>query len=123
MSFESAVISVRQIAAGESVGYGATWTAERPSRIATVAVGYGDGYPRHAPNGTPVLVNGVKCPLAGRVSMDMITVDVTAIEASIGDKAILWGPALPVNEVAAACNTIGYELLTRMPARVPRTYL
>ena len=123
MSFESAVISVREIAAGESVGYGATWTAERQSRIATVAVGYGDGYPRHAPNGTPVLINGVRCPLVGRVSMDMITVDVTDLEASIGDKAILWGPALPVNEVAAACNTIGYELLTRMPARVPRAYL
>ncbi|MDA9919493.1 alanine racemase [Porticoccaceae bacterium] len=123
MSFESAVISVREIAAGESVGYGATWTAEHPSRIATVAVGYGDGYPRHAPNGTPVLINGVRCPLVGRVSMDMITVDVTDIQASIGDKAILWGPALPVNEVAAVCNTIGYELLTRMPARVPRAYL
>ena len=69
------------------------------------------------------LVNGVQCPLVGRVSMDMITVDVTNIEASIGDKVILWGPALPVNEVAAACNTIGYQLLTRMPARVPRAYL
>jgi alanine racemase len=123
MSFESAVISVREIAAGESVGYGATWTAERQSRIATVAVGYGDGYPRHAPNGTPVLINGVRCPLVGRVSMDMITVDVTDLEASIGDKAILWGPALPVNQVAAACNTIGYELLTRMPDRVPRVYI
>jgi alanine racemase len=123
MSFESAVISVREIAAGESVGYGATWTAELQSRIATVAVGYGDGYPRHAPNGTPVLINGVRCPLVGRVSMDMITVDVTDIQASIGDKAILWGPALPVNQVAAACNTIGYELLTRMPDRVPRVYI
>ena len=123
MSFESAVISVREIAAGESVGYGANWTAERQSHIATVAVGYGDGYPRHAPNGTPVLINGMKCSLVGRVSMDMITVDVTDIKASIGDKAILWGPALPVNEVAAACNTIGYELLTRMPDRVPRIYI
>ena len=124
MSFESAVISLRQIAAGESVGYTANWTAERDSTIATITVGYGDGYPRHAPNGTPVLVNGVRCPLAGRVSMDMITVDVTALaEVAIGDKAVLWGPALPVNEVAQHCDTIGYELLTRMPARVPRSYI
>ena len=125
MSFESAVISVREIPAGDSVGYGANWTAQRQSHIATVAVGYGDGYPRHAPNGTPVLVNGVKCPLVGRVSMDMITVDVTDLvntRAKIGDRVILWGPALPVNGVAAACNTIGYELLTRMPDRVPRIY-
>ena len=124
MSFESAVISLRQIAAGESVGYTANWTAERDSTIATITVGYGDGYPRHAPNGTPVLVNGVRCPLAGRVSMDMITVDVTALaEVAIGDKVVLWGPALPVNEVAQYCGTIGYELLTRMPARVPRSYI
>jgi alanine racemase len=123
MSFESAIISVREIDAGESVGYGATWTAPRQSHIATIAVGYGDGYPRHAPNGTPILINGVKCPLVGRVSMDMITVDVTDIKAEIGDKAILWGPALPVNEVAATCGTIGYELLTRMPDRVPRVYI
>ena len=89
MSFESAVISVREIPAGDSVGYGANWTAQRQSHIATVAVGYGDGYPRHAPNGTPVLVNGVKCPLVGRVSMDMITVDVTDLvntRVKIGDK-------------------------------------
>ena len=123
MSFESAIISVREIDAGESVGYGATWTAPRQSHIATIAVGYGDGYPRHAPNGTPILINGVKCPLVGRVSMDMITVDVTDIKAEIGDKAILWGPALPVNEVAVTCGTIGYELLTRMPDRVPRVYI
>ena len=124
MSFESAVISLRTIAAGESVGYTANWTAERDSTIATVTVGYGDGYPRNATNGTPVLINGVRCPLVGRVSMDMITVDVTDLrEVAIGDKALLWGPELPVNEVASHCDTIGYELLTRMPGRVPRVYL
>lgn len=124
MSFESAVISLRTIAAGETVGYTANWTAERDSTIATITVGYGDGYPRNATNGTPVLINGVRCPLVGRVSMDMITVDVTALrEVAIGDKAVLWGPALPVNEVASYCDTIGYELLTRMPGRVPRIYL
>ena len=124
MSFESAVISLRTIASGESVGYTANWTAERDSTIATVTVGYGDGYPRNATNGTPVLINGVRCPLVGRVSMDMITVDVTDLrEVAIGDKALLWGPELPVNEVASHCDTIGYELLTRMPGRVPRVYL
>ena len=124
MSFESAVISLRTIAAGESVGYTANWTAERDSTIATVTVGYGDGYPRNATNGTPVLINGVRCPLVGRVSMDMITVDVTDLrEVAIGDKALLWGPELPVNEVASHCDNIGYELLTRMPGRVPRVYL
>jgi alanine racemase len=107
------------------VGYTANWTAQRNSTIATVAVGYGDGYPRHAPNGTPVLINGVKCPLAGRVSMDMITVDVTDLntEIEIGTNVTVWGPELSVAEVAEYCDTIGYELLTRMPARVPRIYI
>jgi alanine racemase len=124
MCFESAIISLRTVPAGDSVGYTASWTAERDSVIATVSVGYGDGYPRHAPNGTPVLINGMPCPLAGRVSMDMITVDVTDLTTpSIGDKVVLWGADLPVNEVADHCGTIGYELLTRMPARVPRIYL
>ena len=123
MSFESAVISLRSISAGESVGYTANWTAQRDSTIATVTVGYGDGYPRSAPNGTPVLINGVRCPLVGRVSMDMITIDVTDLpQVAIGDRAVLWGAELPVNEIASACGTIGYELLTRMPARVPRIY-
>ena len=124
MSFESAVISLRNIAAGEPVGYTGNWTAQRDSNIATITVGYGDGYPRNAINGTPVLINGVRCPLVGRVSMDMITVDVTDLrEVAIGNKALLWGPELPVNEVASHCDTIGYELLTRMPGRVPRVYL
>ena len=80
MTLTSAVIALRDVAAGEAVGYGGTWVAQRPSRIATVTIGYGDGYPRHAPNGTPVLVNGQRAPLAGRVSMDMITVDVTDLQ-------------------------------------------
>ena len=125
MHFQSAVISTRTIPAGDSVGYTANWTAQRPSKIATVAVGYGDGYPRHAPNGTPVLIDGVKCPLVGKVSMDMITVDITDLntDIEIGTDVTLWGPELPVTEVAGYCNTIGYELLTRMPARVPRIYI
>jgi alanine racemase len=124
MHFQSAVISIRTIESDESVGYTANWTANRPSIIATIAVGYGDGYPRHAPNGTPVLINGVKCPLVGNVSMDMISVDITdlAQPVEIGEPVTLWGPGLGVNEVAECCGTIGYELLTRMPSRVPRIY-
>jgi alanine racemase len=121
MTLTSAVISIREIAVGESVGYAATWIANRPSRIATVTIGYGDGYPRSAANGTPVLVNGQRAPLAGRVSMDMITVDVTELsDVQVGDEVVLWGPDLPVGEVASHANTIGYELTTRMPLRTPR---
>jgi len=121
MTLASAVISVRDVAPGETVGYGAAWTATRPSRIATVCIGYGDGYPRLAPNGTPVLVNGRRAGLAGRVSMDMITLDVTELpRVEPGDEVILWGEGLPVGEVAAHAGTIGYEVTTRMPARTPR---
>tara|TARA_R110002073_G_scaffold100837_6_gene229334 strand:- start:6297 stop:7382 length:1086 start_codon:yes stop_codon:yes gene_type:complete len=121
MTLVSSVISLREVEAGECVGYGATWQATRPSRIATVTVGYGDGYPRGAGNGTPVLVKGHRAALAGRVSMDMITVDVTDLPpVAIGDPVVLWGNGLPVGEVAEHAQTIGYELLTRMPARVPR---
>lgn len=117
------VIAVREVAVGEAVGYGSQWVAERPSRIATLAIGYADGYPRHAPNGTPVWLNGVEVPLAGTVSMDMITVDVTDLEhLEVGDEAELWGPNLAVAKVAEAIGTITYELLTRVSERVPRHY-
>jgi alanine racemase len=86
-----------------------------------VTIGYGDGYPRSAKNGTPVLINGQRAKLAGRVSMDMITVDVTDLDdVSIGDPVILWGEGLPIAEVAYWADTIGYELTTRMPMRTPR---
>lgn len=121
MTLCSSVISLRDVAPGETVGYSATWTAQRPSRIATISIGYGDGYPRLAGNGTPVLVKGQRAPLAGRVSMDMITVDVTDLDGvEIGDEVVLWGEGLPAREIAACANTIGYELTTRMPARTPR---
>ncbi len=128
MTFKSGVIALREIPPGETVGYAATWTAARPSRIATVAIGYGDGYPVHAPSGTPVLINGHRCPMVGRVSMDMITVDVTDLpDISLGDEVILWGGSLSanlsVNEVANCAGTISYELLTRMPRRTPREYI
>ncbi len=123
MSLTGAVIALREVAAGESVGYGASWVATRPSRIATVSCGYADGYPRHAPSGTPVLVAGQRAPLAGRVSMDMLAVDVTELaDVQIGAPVELWGAQLPVDEVAQACGTIGYELLTKVTARVPRRY-
>ena len=124
MTLKSAVISLRDINVGERVGYAASWTAERPSKIATVAMGYGDGYPRTAVNGTPVIINGQRVKLAGRVSMDMITVDVTDLSGvSVDDDVILWGDDLSVNEVAKAAGTIGYELLARMPSRTPRQYV
>jgi alanine racemase len=124
MSFESQVIAIRDISVGESVGYGCTWTAKRPSTIATIAAGYGDGYPRGAKSGTPVLINGQRAPLAGRVSMDLISVDVTDLaNVKIGDTAILWGKDLSANEVADWADTIGYELVTRMPKRVARVFV
>ncbi|MFK8050210.1 MAG: alanine racemase [Halioglobus sp.] len=121
MTLSSQVISIRDVAPGETVGYAGNWIAERPSVIATVTIGYGDGYPRNARNGTPVLINGSRAQLAGRVSMDMITVDITDLDGvTIGDEVVLWGAGLPVAEVAEWADTIGYELTTRMPKRTPR---
>ncbi|MDZ7782233.1 MAG: alanine racemase [Halioglobus sp.] len=121
MTLTSKVIALRDVAPGETVGYGGTWVARQPSRIATVAIGYGDGYPRDAANGTPVLVGGRRAPLAGRVSMDMITVDVTGrADVGIGTPVELWGRGLPLDDVARGAGASGYELLTRMPGRTPR---
>ncbi len=121
MTLSSEIVAVREVPAGESVGYGARWTAERPSLVATVAIGYADGYPRHAPNGTPTWVNGRVAPLVGTVSMDMITIDLTGHPgAAIGDTVELWGGNVSVNEVAARAGTISYDLLTGVSARVPR---
>ncbi|MGB5628260.1 MAG: alanine racemase [Woeseiaceae bacterium] len=123
MTFVSEIIAIRELAAGESVGYGRRWTAARPSIIATIAAGYADGYPRHAENGTPVLVGDQVAPLVGAVSMDMITVDITDhTGASIGDPVELWGRSIQVNDVAAHADTIGYQLLTGVTPRVPRIY-
>ncbi len=120
MTLHSRVIAVNAVQPGEAVGYSGTWIAERATRIAVVAIGYGDGYPRHAPSGTPVLVNGQRCRLAGRVSMDMITVDLGEVEAVPGDEVVLWGRGLSADEVAAAAGTISYELFCRLTARVRR---
>lgn len=123
MRLNAPVIATRIVPAGETVGYGASWRAQRDSLIATIGVGYGDGYPRHAVNGTPVYLNGQRVPLAGRVSMDSITVDATDLPAlQVGDQAQLWGDQVSVNEVAQAAGTIAYELLTGLSPRVPRCY-
>jgi alanine racemase len=120
MSLAAKVLSVQRLATGESVGYGSRWTAARPSRIGVLACGYADGYPRVAPDGTPVWIGGRRVPLAGRVSMDMITVDLTdAPEVGVGDEAQLWGGQLAVDEVAERCGTVGYELLCALAPRVP----
>jgi len=123
MTLNSEIIAIRAVPKGESVGYGARWTAARPSIIGTVAIGYADGYPRHARNGTPTLVNGKRAPLVGTVSMDAITIDLSEHDtAAVGDKVELWGSGIAVNEIAAAAGTIGYQLLTGVSPRVPRSY-
>jgi alanine racemase len=120
MTRRAQLIAVRELAANDGVGYGAAYTASRLHRLGVVACGYADGYPRHAPNGTPVLVCGRKVRIAGRVSMDMITVDLTDVpEAAVGSPVVLWGEGLPVDDVAAAASTVGYELLCALAPRVP----
>ena len=120
MTLSSRLIAVQDLKVGECVGYGADFECQRPMRVGVVACGYADGYPRHAPNGTPVLVGGARTGTAGRVSMDMITVDLTPVpEAKVGTPVVLWGEGLPVDEVAMAAGTVGYELLCAVAPRVP----
>ena len=120
MSLKSKVISVRRMAAGSSIGYGGTYTLDADSRIAYIACGYGDGYPRHAPNGTTVSVNGFLVPLVGRVSMDMIAVDIGELPVQVGDIAVLWGEENPIEEIALSAGTIAYELTCGVTRRVKR---
>ncbi|GKW48778.1 alanine racemase [Halomonas sp. NCCP-2165] len=128
MTLRSEIIAVRDLAPGEPVGYAGRWKAPRPARIGVVACGYGDGYDRHAVDGTPVLVDGRRTAIAGKVSMDMLTVDLTELpEAQIGSEVVLWGRAangtlLSVDEVARHCDTISYTLLTGVLPRAPRRY-
>lgn len=120
MTLSAKIIAIQEIPAGEAVGYGSRWVAQRPSRIAVVACGYADGYPRSMPDGAPVWVEGQRAPLAGAVSMDMLTIDITDIaRADLGSVVELWGRHIPVNEVARHCGTIGYELLCALARRVP----
>jgi len=107
---------------GDCVGYGSTWCCPEDMSIGVVAIGYGDGYPRHAPSGTPVLIHGIEVPLIGRVSMDMITVDLRSVTATIGDKVVLWGEGLPIEYVSQKAGTIAYELLCQITQRVDFEY-
>lgn len=119
MTVRAPIIATQPLEPGSTVGYGATWSAQRPGRAGVVAMGYADGYPRHAPSGTPTLVQGHICPLIGRVSMDMLAVDLSALPtARTGDMVTLWGRGLPVERVARAAGTISYELLTRVADRL-----
>lgn len=119
MTLRTRLIAVRVLKVGDRVGYGGAWTASATTPIGVAAIGYGDGYPRHAVSGTPVLVNGRRAVIVGRVSMDMITVDLSTVpEARIGDPVVLWGPGLPAEEVAQRANTIAYELFCGVARRV-----
>lgn len=121
MQLVSSIIAVHEVGAGEAVGYGGDWIARRDSRIGVVAMGYGDGYPRSMPAGAPVAVAGQICPLIGRVSMDMITVDLTDCpQADIGSAVELWGEQIAIDQLASLCGTISYELFCQVTARVPR---
>ncbi len=123
MTLSASLIAINDVKQGETVGYGARWQAKRDTRIGVVAIGYGDGYPRMAPNGTPVLVNGRKVEIVGRVSMDMLTVDLGPdAKDKVGDKAVLWGEGLPAEDVASHIGTIAYELVTKLTSRVVMQY-
>ncbi|MGF1726322.1 alanine racemase [Photobacterium nomapromontoriensis] len=124
MTLTSSLIAVRDVKQGESVGYGGIWTSQRDTKIGVIAIGYGDGYPRTAPNGTPVLVNGRIVPMAGRVSMDMLTVDLGPDTTDkVGDEVVLWGQGLPAEIVAEHIGTIAYELVTKLTSRVAMAYV
>lgn len=123
MTFSSSVIAVRDVKKGDAVGYGAAWTAPQDTRLAVVAIGYGDGYPRNAPSGTPVLINGKRMPIVGRVSMDMTMVDIGQQQVQVGDQVILWGEQLAVEEIAELVQTIPYELLCNITSRVQLRYI
>jgi alanine racemase len=119
MTLRSELIAVNHLKRGDAVGYGGSWCCPEDMAVGVVAVGYGDGYPRHAASGTPVLLNGRRVPLVGRVSMDMISVDLRGQPgACIGDEVVLWGEGLPVEEIAEHATTIPYELLCGVTGRV-----
>lgn len=119
MNLYSRIIAIKQVKKGQAVGYGGSWLAEQDTLIAVVSIGYGDGYPRHAKQGTPVIINNQRLPLIGRVSMDMLTLDLSGTNnIKLGDKVRLWGESLPVEEIAACAKTIPYTLLCGITQRV-----
>jgi alanine racemase len=121
MTLQSAVIAIHHRRKGDPIGYGGDWICPEDTPVGVIAIGYGDGYSRHIPTGTPVLVNGKAVPLVGRVSMDMISVDLrTQPHTRVGDLVVLWGQGLPVEEVANHAGTVGYTLLCGVTSRIPR---
>jgi alanine racemase len=119
MTLSTRLIAINRVQRGEAVGYGGSFVCPRDMSIGIAAIGYGDGYPRHARAATPVLVNGLRAPIVGRVSMDLLAVDLDAMpQARVGDPVTLWGPALPIEEIATAAGTIGYELACGITRRV-----
>jgi alanine racemase len=124
MTLETRLIALRSLRRGDAIGYGGTYVCPEDMPVGVAAIGYGDGYPRHAPAGTPVLVRGQRAPLVGRVSMDMINIDLRGVpDASVGDPVILWGEGLPVDEIAHRAGTISYELLCQVTSRVRTEYI
>ena len=124
MTLKSTIIAIQELNVGETVGYGANWVTKRPSRIAVVAIGYGDGYPRALPNGAPILLNGKVAGIVGRISMDSISIDITDFpDTQVGASVTLWGQGLAVENIAELANTIPYELLCQISLRVPRAYV
>ncbi|QTL40686.1 alanine racemase [Xenorhabdus budapestensis] len=124
MTLKSSLIAVRKHNSGEAVGYGGTWVSERDTYLGVVAIGYGDGYPRSAPSGTPIFINGREVPLVGRVSMDMITVDLGPdCQDKVGDEVILWSTVLPAERIAEYTGISAYELITKLTSRVAMEYL
>ncbi|MDU8924779.1 alanine racemase [Pasteurellaceae bacterium LIM206] len=124
MTLTSSLIAVREHRKGEPVGYGGTWISERDTQIGVVAIGYGDGYPRNIPAGTPVFINGRRVPIVGRVSMDMVTVDLGPdCTDKVGDEVIMWGKELPIEEVAEITGILSYELITKLTPRVLTEYI
>jgi alanine racemase len=119
MTLSSRIIGVQDLLSGDAVGYSASFVADRPMRVGTVACGYADGYPRHAGTGTPILVNGQRTRTLGRVSMDMLACDLTGVDAGIGAPVTLWGQGMPADDVAAAARTVSYELFCALAQRVP----
>lgn len=123
MTLNSIVIAINFCSVGSEVGYSGTWKSRHNTNLAVVAIGYGDGYPRHAKSGTPVFIKGKRYKLVGRVSMDMITVDIGNDSISVGDSVELWGNNLPIEEVADFSSTIPYDLMVGLTRRVPRIYI
>jgi len=124
MRLTTKVIAIRDVDAAQGVGYGGSWQSTQPTKLAVVAMGYGDGYPRHAKHGTPVVIAGKRYGIAGNISMDMISVDIgeNADGIKVGDEVVMWGPELPVEEIAQCADTISYELLCNITPRVSYEY-